>query len=222
MTTKPRGRFITLEGGDGAGKTVQARRLEGRLAELGHQTLRTREPGGSAGAEALRNVILSGAAAAFSPMTQTLLFAAARVDHLDKTILPALESGRWVVCDRFADSTRAYQGGRAGMSEFILSIERLTVGANGPDLTLILDISPEAGLARAAARRPAGAPADPFESEGVGFHEALRRRFLAIAAAEPGRCVVIDASGTEDEVADAIWSAVVARLDPSAGRRPGP
>jgi dTMP kinase len=211
--TQPRGRFITLEGGEGAGKSVQAERLEKRLAALGLDVARTREPGGSPGAEALREAILSGFAADFSPAGQAFLFAAARADHLEKTILPALGRGAWVVCDRFADSTRAYQGAAGNLpEEFIASLERLAVGANLPDLTLILDIPAGIGLKRAAERRQTG-PADRFESEGLPFHETLRQAFLAIASAEPWRCVVVDAERSEDEVAAAIWAAVEARLD---------
>lgn len=213
--TQARGRFITLEGGEGAGKSVQARRLKERLAGLGLAVIGTREPGGSPGAEALREAILSGFAADFSPAGQAFLFAAARTDHLEKTILPALERGAWVVCDRFADSTRAYQGAAGNLpEEFIVSLERLSVGANLPDLTLILDIPAGVGLKRAAQRRRTG-PADRFESEGLPFHETLRQAFLAIASAEPWRCVVIDAGRAEDEVAAAIWAAVEARLDPA-------
>jgi dTMP kinase len=215
MTPRARGRFITLEGGEGVGKSVQAERLGKRLAALGLDVVRTREPGGSPGAEALREGILSGFAADFSPAGQALLFAAARVDHLDKTIVPALARGAWVVSDRFADSTRAYQGAAGNLpSEFIATLERLTVGPSQPDLTLILDLQPEIGLKRAAARRQTG-PADRFESEGLAFHETLRRAFLDIAAAEPWRCVVIDAYKSEDNVAAAIWSAVESRLGPA-------
>jgi dTMP kinase len=215
MTTQARGRFITLEGGEGVGKSVQAERLEKRLVALGLDVVRTREPGGSPGAEALREAILSGFAADFSPAGQALLFATARVDHLEKTILPALARGAWVVSDRFADSTRAYQGAAGNLPvAFIASLERLTVGPNQPDLTLILDLPPEIGLKRAAVRRQTR-PADRFESEGLIFHETLRRAFLDIAAAEPWRCVVIDADRSEDDVAAAIWSAVESRLDPA-------
>jgi dTMP kinase len=217
MTIQARGRFITLEGGDGAGKSVQAKRLEERLAALGIAVVRTREPVGSPGAEALREAILSGFAAEFNAAGQALLFSAARVDHLDKTILPALARGAWVVSDRFADSTRAYQGAAGNLPQaFIASLERLTVGANLPDLTLILDLDPEVGLRRAAARRQGRGPADRFESEGLPFHKTLRRAFLDIAAAEPSRCAIIDADGSEDNVAAAIWSAVESRLDPAA------
>jgi dTMP kinase len=163
----------------------------------------------------LREAILSGFAADFNAAGQAFLFAAARADHLDQTILPALARGAWVVSDRFADSTRAYQGAAGNLPpEFIASLERLTVGPNRPDLTLILDLSPEIGLKRAAERRHTG-PTDRFESEGLPFHQTLRRAFLDIAAAEPWRCAVIDADKSEEAVAAAIWSAVESRLDPA-------
>jgi len=215
MTERRNGRFITLEGGEGAGKSLQAKRLAERLAALGLPVVQTREPGGSPGAEALREAILTGFAADFGPAAQALLFAAARVDHLDKTILPALNRGAWVVSDRFADSTRAYQGVAGNLpADFVASLERLTVGTAGPDLTLILDLAPAVGLERAANRREGRGRADRFESESLAFHQTLRRAFLDIAAAEPWRCVVVAGSGSEAEVADAIWSAVEARLDP--------
>ncbi len=221
MTTR-RGRFITLEGGEGAGKSVQARRLEARLRAAGLEVVRTREPGGSPHAEALREVILSGFAKSFGPEGEALLFAAARIDHLDQTILPALERGQWVVSDRFADSTRAYQGAAGKLAkDAIRRLEGIVVGPNGPDLTLILDLPPEAGLERARLRRGAGG-ADRFEAEGIAFHRVLRRAFRDIAATEPQRCAVIDALKSEDEVEAAIWSVVEARLDPAAAVGPAP
>ena len=184
--------------------------------------VRTREPGGSPHAEALREVILSGFAKPFGAEAEALLFAAARIDHLDQTILPALERGRWVVSDRFADSTRAYQGAAGDLPiDYILRLEEVAVGPNRPDLTVILDLPPEAGLERAGLRRGA-AGADRFEAEGIGFHRVLRRAFLDIAAAEPRRCAVIDALKSEDEVEAAIWSVVEARLDPAAAVGPAP
>jgi dTMP kinase len=215
MTGAPRGRFITLEGGEGAGKSVQAKRLEEKLLALGLEVVRTREPGGSPYAEELREAILSGFAAQFGPEGEALLFAAARIDHLDKTILPALARGAWVVCDRFADSTRAYQGVAGDLPPaFVAGLEEVVVGANRPDLTLILDIPAAAGLERARVRRGTE-NADRFEAEGLEFHEKLRRAFLDIAAVEPERCVVVDALKPEEEVAGAIWSAVERRLDPA-------
>jgi dTMP kinase len=219
--TAPRGRFITLEGGEAAGKSVQARRLEARLKAAGLDVVRTREPGGSPHAEELRKVILSGFARPFGAEGEALLFAAARIDHLDATILPALGRGQWVVCDRFADSTRAYQGAAGDLpADYILRLERVVVGDARPDLTLILDLPPETGLERASARRGAGG-ADRFEAEGIAFHRILRRAFLDIAAAEPERCAVIDALRSEDEVEAEIWATVEARLHPEGAARDG-
>ncbi len=204
------GRFITLEGGEGAGKSAQARRLAARLAALGLETVATREPGGTPHAEQLRELILSGALRAQGPAAEAIAFSAARIDHLDALIRPALARGAWVVSDRFADSTRAYQGAAGRLDDaFIDRLERIAVGEVRPDLTLMLDIAPEQGLARAAARSCA---ADRFESEGLEFHAALRRAFLAIAKAAPERCFVIDAGRDEETVAGAIWAAVRARL----------
>ena len=169
MSEATRGRFITLEGGEGAGKSVQAKRLEEKLTAVGLEVVRTREPGGSPHAEELREVILSGFAAQFGPEAEALLFSAARIDHLDKTIVPALERGAWVVCDRFANSTRAYQGAAGKLPpDFIGRLERVVVGANRPDLTLILDLPAEAGLGRARARRGQKRP-DRFEGESSGI-----------------------------------------------------
>ncbi len=207
-----RGRFITLEGGEGAGKSAQARRLAERLAARSIETVVTREPGGTPHAERLREVILSGALREMGPEAEAIAFTAARIDHVDALIRPALERGAWVVCDRFADSTRAYQGaaGRLGAA-FVDRLERIAVGDVRPDLTLMLDLDPEQGLARAARRAGAG-EADRFEREGLEFHGTLRRAFLAIAEAEPQRCVVVDASADEETVAEAVWAAVGQRL----------
>jgi dTMP kinase len=222
MNPSTRGRFITLEGGEGAGKSVQAKRLEEKLKSLGIEVVRTREPGGSPQAEALREAILSGFAASFGPEGEALLFGAARIDHLDKTIVPALASGTWVVCDRFADSTRAYQGVAGNLPPgYIARLEQVVVGPNRPDLTLILDVPAEAGLKRAAKRRGKGG-ADRFEAEALAFHQTLRRAFLDIAAAEPQRCAVIDALKPPKDVAAAIWSVVEARLDPTSAPKAGP
>lgn len=213
MTGAGRGRFITLEGGEGAGKSTQLRTLVRRLAERGVEAVATREPGGSPRAEDIRAVILDGAARRLGPLAEALLFAAARADHLAVTIRPALEQGRWVVCDRFSDSTRAYQGARGGVDDVVLSaLDRIVVGETRPDLTLILDLPAAEGLARASARRGAAEAADRFESEALEFHEALRQDFLRIAAREPERCAVIDARGTQEGVAEAIWAVVEARL----------
>ena len=215
MTGAARGRFITLEGGEGAGKSVQAERLAARLNSLGLKVVRTREPGGSPGAELLREALLSGFGAEFGPEGEALLFAAARIDHLDQTIAPALARGAWVVCDRFADSTRAYQGAAGNLPQgWIARLEEIAVGPVRPDLTLVLDIPPDVGLERAR-RRGGEAAGDRFELEGLAFHETLRAAFLAIAASEPHRCAVVDAAKSEEEVAADIWSAVEARLSPA-------
>ena len=220
MTEPALASFITLEGGEGAGKSVQAKRLERKLKDIGLTVVRTREPGGSPCAEALREAILSGSAAQFGPDGEALLFAAARIDHLDKTILPALARGAWVISDRFANSTRAYQGAAGKFPPgFIARLEQVTVGRNRPDLTLILDVPAEIGLERAARRRGKGRGADRFEAEGLAFHETLRRAFLDIAAAEPERCVVVDALKPENKVAAQIWSVVESRLNPARAAR---
>jgi dTMP kinase len=208
----PRGRFITFEGGEGAGKSTQVRRLASRLQERGIEVVATREPGGSPTAEALREVLLSGGAQRFGAAGEAILFSAARIDHIDHTIEPALARGAWVVSDRFADSTRAYQGALGKLDRrFILELERVSIGSTRPDLTFFLDIPPEAGLLRISKRRN-GEPADRFESEGMEFHATLRSAFGEIARKEPERCIVVNALAPEDDVTDAIWREVEARL----------
>jgi dTMP kinase len=210
---KRRGRFITLEGGEGVGKSTQAKLLAKRLEEAGLKSLVTREPGGSPRAEALRRVILSGAAAPFGPSGEAILFSAARIDHIDNTIAPALAAGEWVICDRFADSTRAYQGAAGKLDPNLIdSLERVAVGQTRPELTLVLDMPVDKGLQRAAERRAAAVNPDRFEGEGRAFHETLRKAFLDIAAAAPERCVVIDADRPSEEVAKDIWSRVRERF----------
>ena len=204
-----RGRFITFEGGEGAGKSTQLKRLAERLRGLGHDVVATREPGGSPGAEAIRELVLNGAADRWSPVTETLLMYAARRDHIERVIAPALARGAWVVCDRFADSTRAYQGAAGGADPaLIAALEAHVLDAARPDLTLIFDLPPQAGLARAHAR---GGELR-FESKGLAFHERLRDGFLAIARAEPERCALIDATGSMDAVEAAVRAAVETRL----------
>lgn len=208
-----RGFFITLEGGEGVGKSTQVRRLVARLIEAGWPAIGTREPGGSPKAEAIRAVLLSGKAALLGPAAEAALFAAARIDHLDTLIRPSLAAGTTIVSDRFIDSTRVYQGAAGQVPEGLLAaLEAVTIGPTRPDLTLILDMPSEAGLARAAARRAPGETADRFESEALAFHEGLRQGFRHIAAAEPERCALVDASGSADAVAEAIWAVVEARL----------
>jgi dTMP kinase len=210
---RARGRFITLEGGEGAGKSTQQRRLVERLAAAGIKAVATREPGGSPRAEEIREALLSGKVARLGPFAEALMFSAARADHLDATIRPALERGDWVVCDRFADSTRAYQGVQGKVdAALIRAMERVVVGPTRPDLTLVLDLPAEVGLARAAARRGLGEAGDRFEAEALEFHQGLRDAFLAIAADDKDRCVVVDAQGTPDAVAERIWKIVSGRL----------
>lgn len=230
MTTM-RGRFITLEGGEGVGKSTQARLLVRRLSAAGIETVGSREPGGSRRAEAIREVLLSGGAAALGPAGEALMFSAARIDHLDEIIRPALAAGKWVVCDRFIDSTRAYQGVLGQLDpRLIRGLESVSIGETRPDLTLIFDLPSEIGILRAAARRGAHKAADRFEGEQALFHETLREAFLDIATAEPRRCAVVDAWGKPDDVAQIVWDIVTARLriafehagGPAAGERVPP
>lgn len=209
-----KGRFITLEGGEGAGKTTQIRRLADALRGRGLPVLTTREPGGSPGAEEIRRLLVSGEPGRWDGMTELLLHFAARRDHLLRTVWPALEAGTWVVCDRFADSSMAYQGYGHGLGREV--VERLAETAMGsfrPDLTLILDLPVETGIARTRGRMP-GAPAgeDRYERMGLAFHEKLRRGYLDIAAREPERCEVVAADRSPEEVSLAVLAAVERRL----------
>lgn len=205
-----RSRFISFEGGEGTGKSTQLRLLVERLRRQGVDAIATREPGGSPGAEALRALLVQGDPDRWSSLSEALILYAARADHLERTIRPALARGAWVVSDRFADSTRAYQGAGGGLSaEFIGVLEGEIVAATRPDLTLILDLPPEAGLARAGRR---GGAEQRFEGKGLAFHQRLRTAFLEIAAREPSRCAVIAADAPEQAVADAVWEQVAARL----------
>jgi dTMP kinase len=208
------GRFITFEGGEGSGKSTQAGILANRLARAGRKVFATREPGGSPAAEEIRETLLSGRVKQFGPLAEAVMFAVARGDHIENAILQALHAGKWVICDRFVDSTRAYQGATAGVPRGLINaLERLTVGDLSPDITFILDIPPEAGLARAAERRNGTAP-DRFESQELMQHERIRRAFLDIAEEEPERCVVIDASQPEAMVAEDVWEVILQRLNP--------
>lgn len=207
------GKFITFEGGEGAGKSTQSKILAERLEETGHQTLVTREPGGSLRAEQIREFLLSGGAKEFGPHGEAFLFFAARDDHLEKRIRPALEKDVWVICDRFSDSTRAYQGAAGGVRQSLLTtLDRLIVADTQPDMTVILDLPASEGLKRANAEAPEGP--DHFEAKALGFHEALRNGFLQIAKEQPGRCIVIDASEPVSAVAEQVWDATVERLNP--------
>ena len=204
------GRFITFEGGEGTGKSTHVAMLGDRLRAFGIRAVLTREPGGSPGAEIMRYVLLSGAARPLGANAEAVLFAAARDDHLNTLIRPALAQGRWVVCDRFADSTRAYQGAAGGTDPgLIAALETYILEDTRPDLTLVFDLPVAVGLERAYAR--AGAEMR-FESKGMAFHERLRDGFRAIAEGEPDRCAVIDATASMDAVEAAVWNAVESRL----------
>lgn len=203
-----RGRFITFEGGEGAGKSTQIKLLAERLNAAKLPTIMTREPGGSPGAEIVRHLLLSGLGKMLGPEAESLLFAAARDDHVNTVIKPALEQGKWVLSDRFTDSTRVYQGELGNVDpKLIRAMERVTIGDLKPDLTLILDVPVAVGLERAIKRRGA-AVADRFEGEGLSFHEKLREAYLKIAASEPQRCVLIDANSDSATVANRIWTAL--------------
>ena len=211
-----RGKFITFEGGEGTGKSTQAAMLAHKLESVGLSVLLTREPGGSPGAEIIRHVLLSGAAKPLGADVEAMLFAAAREDHVRCTIEPALAAGKWVVCDRFADSTRVYQGALGQVDRrLIKGLERVSIGDLLPDLTLILDVPVDVALERLALRRGGAAP-DRFEAENVEFHEKLREAFRALAADESERCVIIDASVPRVQVAKDIWDTVQAKLEPAA------
>jgi dTMP kinase len=207
-----RGRFITFEGGEGSGKSTQIRTLAERLNAAKLRTVVTREPGGSPGAEIMRHLVLSGMGKLLGPEAETLLFAAARDDHVRCVIEPALKQGIWVLSDRFSDSTRAYQGSLGKVAPEVLNaMQRVTIGNLKPDLTLILDVPVEIGMKRAAVRRGSGAP-DRFEAEDVKFHEGLREAYRQIAAAEPERCVLIDATAEPAAVAADVWAALRERF----------
>jgi dTMP kinase len=202
-----RGKFITFEGGEGTGKSTQAKRLAERLEATGIATLVTREPGGTALGEDIRGLILKDRPQ--DPLTELLLFAAARAEHMTAVIRPALDEGTWVISDRFIDSTRVYQGKLYAIEpDLIAQLETYTVGHDLPDLTLILDLPPEAGLERAAGR----GTLSRYDAERIETHETLRAGFLEIAEAEPKRCLLIDANLPVDSVATAVWQAVHQRL----------
>lgn len=216
--TLPRGLFITFEGGEGAGKSTQIRLLAERLRAEGREVLTTREPGGSPGAEAIRHVLLKGAAEPLGPTLEAILFAAARSDHVEQVIRPAVLRGAVVLCDRFIDSSRVYQGITGGLEpDFMTALERVTINGMVPDLTIILDIDPEEGLRRAAERRGTET-ADRFEKEALDVHRRRRAAFLEIAAREPQRCAVIDASGTTEAVSREVAEIVMRAMSERAGR----
>ena len=224
-----RGKFVTVEGGEGTGKSTQVRLLVEALARCGVPARATREPGGSQGGEAIRRLLLEGEPERWDPVSEALLLVAARRDHVTRLIAPALAQGIWVVSDRFADSTLAYQGYGKGVGlKQLATLQRFALGDFSSDLTLILDLPVEAGLARAAAR----SSADRFERLDLGFHERLRQGFRKIAAENPSRCVLIDASGDPQTVHLTILAAIEQHFGmtfaahpnslPAGGERRGP
>jgi dTMP kinase len=203
------GWFITFEGGEGSGKSTQARLLADRLSAAGRDVLSTREPGGTAFADRLRDLLLDPATPPHEPLAEALVFYAARADHLARTIRPALAAGRPVICDRFSDSTRVYQGLAGGLGlDVIDALERIVVGDLVPGLTVVVDVPPEVGLARAAER----AAADAYERRDLAYHARLRAGYLEIARAEPRRCVVVEGTRKREEVARDVWAAVTQRF----------
>lgn len=210
-----RGKFITFEGGEGAGKSTQTRLLAGHLKGQGIDVLTTREPGGSPGAEAIRDLLVTGDPDRWDPTSEALLNFAARRDHVETIIKPALAKGTWVVSDRFSDSTTVYQGiaGKLG-EDAITALEQLTLAGFKPDLTLVLDIPVDVGLARSRARHSAsGSTEDRYENMGKDFHEVLRGGFQAVAKANPERCVMIDAGGEVADIEAAIKAVTFERFN---------
>ena len=209
------GRFIAFEGGEGAGKSTQTRLLAEELQRRGLEVVTTREPGGTEGAEAIRNLVLDPEGAGWGPQAEALLFAAARADHVARLIRPALERGAWVICDRYLDSSRAYQGGGGGVDDAdLLALHRFGSGGLLPDLTLLMDV-PDAEIASRLARRDGG-ESDRIGGREEAFHKRVREAFRRIADAEPARFVRIDGSGTSQET----HSAILQALTPLLGERP--
>lgn len=209
------GKFITFEGGEGSGKTTQLALLAHALEKAELDVVTTREPGGTPGAEEIRNLLVRGTTDRWPPMAEVLLLLAARVDHVETFIQPALEAGSWVLCDRFSDSTLAYQGGGHGLGvDRMRNLQKEVLGEFAPDLTLILDLTVEAGLARAFGRAGAqdGPAEDRFERMDLDFHRRIRAVFLELAAAEPGRCQIIDAERDMAAVQADVRAAVAERL----------
>ena len=208
-----RGHFITFEGGEGSGKSSQINLLVEKFNAIGEKVVVTREPGGSVGGEAVRHVLLSGAAESFGSEMEAILFFAARSDNVETIIKPALEKGNHVLCDRFFDSTRVYQGASGNANEELLnSLERVICEDVWPDLTIVIDLDPREGLARAAKRRGKNAEPDRFEKETLALQDKRRKSYLALAKKEPERCVIVDGMGTSKEVSNRIQNVIQERL----------
>lgn len=206
-----RGKFIALEGGEGAGKSTQAKLLAEALAARGIAAIVTREPGGTSGAEAIRGLLLDPAGAGWNPRAEALLFAAARSDHVERLIRPALDAGQWVICDRFLDSSRAYQGGAGGLADAdILALHRIGSAGLLPDLTVLIEVSPERAVERTTRRD--GAAADRIGGRDAAYHAAVAATFAALAAAEPDRFVAIDGDGSREATHAQIIAAIMAAL----------
>nr|WP_321307495.1 dTMP kinase [uncultured Sphaerochaeta sp.] len=223
--TPAKARFVTFEGGEGVGKSTQIRHLLNHLSRVGISTVRTREPGGTPKAEAIRSFILQGRSEAWGPAAEAVLFAAARHDHVTQLIAPNLAAGNWVLSDRFADSSRAYQGLTGGVDEQTIdALEELAIEGHQPDLTILMDMDPEYAFRRVAERAiedGVAAPPDRFEKESLDWHRRLRDGFLTIAVRNPGRCVVVSAEKSEEEVEEEIWRVVCERF-PELDRTPAP
>ncbi len=223
-TTRPgAARFLTFEGGEGVGKSTQVKRLVSSLSHRSIPAVRTREPGGTPKAEAIRSLILQGRSESWGPGAEAVLFAAARLDHVSHLIAPNLESGKWVISDRFHDSTRAYQGLTGGVDEkLIRGLEELALNGHKPDMTIVLDMDPVLAFERVAQRAlDEGTPAaDRFEREDLEWHRRLREAFLSIARSNPERCVIIDANQSEDALEEEIWTLVAARFSEIAPDQP--
>ncbi len=223
MTAPRAARFITFEGGEGVGKSTQVKRLLVRLNRGNIEAVRTREPGGTPTAEAVRAFILQGRSEAWGPGAEAVLFAAARLNHVNELVAPNLAQGRWVISDRFHDSTRAYQGLTGGVDEkLIRGLETLALNGHQPDLTFVLDMDPTVAFARVGSRQIEAALAetgDRFEKEDLTWHARLRQAFLDIAAANPQRCVVLPANQQEDALEQEIWDTLVRRY-PELGTLP--
>jgi dTMP kinase len=217
-------RFVTFEGGEGVGKSTQVKRLLATLNKSSIQAIRTREPGGTPKAEAIRSFILQGRSESWGAGAEAVLFAAARLDHVNQLIAPTLAGGKWVISDRFHDSTRAYQGLTGGVNDTLIrGLEQLALNGHQPDLTIVLDMDPEEAFRRVSKRGVESAltqTGDRFEKEDLDWHTRLRDAFLEIARKHPARCVVVDAAQDEDVLEAEIWDVVTTRF-PELLDRPG-